>query len=319
MNAPHLLLVLAVALSSSHCGALQARKTPADPNAEVESLLGESLRDLPIPAEAMAAHRLAYDEAKAQLAREPNDANALIALGRRAGAMGLVREAIAVFERGAAQFPHDPRMVRHLGHRYITARRFEDAEDTLERAAAMVQGQPDEPEPGLMPNAQGVVIDTLQQNVFYHLALARHLRGDFDGAVAAWRECMERSNNPDSSSSCTNWLCASLLRAGRADEARDALRAITADLPIVEYHAYFALCRVYQGELDGDRVLLEAQAKGAASTDYATIAYGVGNWHFVNGRHERALAVWGEAARAPMWAAFGRIGSEVEIARGADL
>ena len=210
-------------------------------------------------------------------------------------------------------------MVRHLGHRYITARRFEDAEDTLERVAAMVQGQPDEPERGLMPNAQGVVIDTLQQNVFYHLALARHLRGDFDGAVAAWRECMERSNNPDSSSSCTNWLCASLLRAGRADAAPDALRAITADLPIVEYHAYFALCRVYQGELDGDRVLLEAQAKGAASTDYATIAYGVGNWHFVNGRHERALAVWGEAARAPMWAAFGRIGSEVEIARGADL
>ncbi|MBL8767240.1 MAG: hypothetical protein JNL94_07745, partial [Planctomycetes bacterium] len=186
---------------------------------------------------------------------------------------------------------------------------------TLERAAAMIQGQPDEPEPGLIPNAQGVVIDTLQQNVFYHLALARHLQGDFDGAVDAWRECMERSNNPDSLSSGTNWLCASLLRAGRTAEADDALRAIRADLPIVEYHAYFALCRVYRGELDGDRVLADAAAKGPASTDYATVAYGVGNWHFVHGRVDRAYEVWAEAARAPMWAAFGRIASEAEIAR----
>jgi tetratricopeptide (TPR) repeat protein len=297
--------------------ACSSTATPDDPTVEVVSLLGEPLRDLPLPPEARAEHEAEYAVAKARVAADPNDAEARIALGRRAGALGHVKDAIAIFERGVELFPRDARMHRHLGHRLITARRFADSEKTLERAATLVVGRPDVPEPGLKPNARGIVIDTLQQNIFYHLALARHLQGNYDGAVAAWRECMKRSTNPDSLCSCTNWLCASLLRAGRADEAKAALEKIRADLDVVEYEAYFALCRVYKGELDGDAVLATALTKGEASTDYSTVGYGVGNWHFVHGRVDRAFEVWSSVARAPMWAAFGRIGSENELARRA--
>jgi tetratricopeptide (TPR) repeat protein len=311
----HFIAAPLLVLALTQCSSIRGTFAPEAADAEVVSLVGESLRDLPIAPDVLAMHQAAYDAAKARLANDPNDADALIALGRRAGAMGRVREALATFERGVRQFPNDPRMLRHLGHRQITARRFADAEATLERAAEMVQGQPDQQEPALVPNAQKLDIETLQQNIYYHLALARHFQDDFDGAVTAWRECLERSNNPDSQTSGTNWLCASLLRAGRTAEAKDALRAIPANFPIVEYHAYFALCRIYAGEWDGDRVLDELGAKGEDSVDFATVAYGVGNWHYVNGRHEDAQIAWTRGSRSPMWAAFGRIGSELEVAR----
>ena len=57
-------------------------------------------------------------------------------------------------------------------------------------------------------------------NIFYHLGLARYLQADFEGALEAYRQCMEYSTaNDDMFCATSYWLYLTLLRLDRADEA----------------------------------------------------------------------------------------------------
>jgi tetratricopeptide (TPR) repeat protein len=247
--------------------------------------------------------------------RAPGDADLLIAFARRTAYVGKYRDAIAILDRGVREHPRDPRMYRHRGHRWITLRRFDLALRDLEQAARLAADRPDEPEPAGTPNARGFVIDTLKQNIHYHLALAHYLRGELDLALPEWRECARYSNNDDALCSVTHWTYMTLRRLGREDEARELLARLPASLDVIEYHGYHALVRMYRGEVDAEATLQDARAKGPATADFATVGYGVGNWHLYNGRVDRAREIFAEVASAPMWAAFGRIASEVEIQR----
>src|SRR6185503_2528830 len=62
--------------------------------------------------EQLAAARREYE-------RDPNDANAIIWLGRRTAYLGRYGEAIAIFTEGIRKHPRDARIYRHRGHRYI--------------------------------------------------------------------------------------------------------------------------------------------------------------------------------------------------------
>jgi hypothetical protein len=46
-----------------------------------------------------------------------------------------------------------------------------------------------------------------------------------------------------------------------------------------------------------------------------TAGYGIGNWHFINGRAAEAEAVWNRILQSPQWAGFGYIAAEAEAAR----
>lgn len=310
-------LAVALALVACRSSSKDARAaSPAlPPGAEAISLQGEPLFPPPMKAEDVKKREDDLAAARAECERKPDDPDALVWLGRRTAYLGRYNEAVDVFTRGVVRFPGDPRFLRHRGHRYITLRLFDLAVRDLEKAAALVEGRPDEIEPAGTPNARGVVLDTLKQNVFYHLALARYLRGDFEGAMPAWRECARYSENPDSLCSVTHWTYMTLRRLGRELDAGAALEPIRADLDVVEYHSYHKLCLVYRGELDADTLWETARGGDHAATDFPTIGYGVGNWHLYNGRKARALEVLREVASAPMWAAFGRIAAEADLAR----
>ena len=88
------------------------------------SLLGEPLYP-PQPSPEVAA-RQAEDEAAARADYEasPDDADAIIWLGRRIGYTGRYREAIDVFSEGVRKHPGDARMYRHRGHRWISGSRM---------------------------------------------------------------------------------------------------------------------------------------------------------------------------------------------------
>ncbi len=281
------------------------------------SFLGEPLRAGVPTVKATDDREARYRSLSERLAEDGADPDVLIDCGRRIAGLGRFKEAAAIFADGVRRFPDDARMYRHLGHRLITLRCPDRAIGILERAAELVRGRPDEPEPPLEPNARGVTIDSLQQNVFYHLGLARYLIGDFDGAAAAFAECRERSKNPDALCSATHWLYMSLRRAGRDDEAREALAPIRPDLDVVEYRAYFQLCLLYTGARDADALLAEAEAGDSKGTDWPTIGYGIANWHLYNGRVDRALDLFRRLAAAEQWAAFGCIASEAEWSRTA--
>jgi tetratricopeptide (TPR) repeat protein len=126
-----------------------------------------------------------------------DDAEALIWVGRRTAYLGRYREAIAIYTDGIARHPDDARLYRHRGHRHLTVREIDRAIADLETAEKLMAGRPDEIEPDGLPNARNIPTGTLHSNVWYHLALARYLKGDFDGAALAWTRARDAVANAD--------------------------------------------------------------------------------------------------------------------------
>jgi len=280
---------------------------------EAFSLLGEPLVPAPLPPEVRADRLGKLAEAEAQLDESPEDADALIWLGRRLGYMGRYREAVAVFTRGAALYPKDARFLRHRGHRFLTLRRLDLAERDLARAAELVRGQPDRVEPDGLPNALGTPTSTLQSNIWYHLGLARYVQGDFEGALEAYRECLAVSTNTDMLVATSHWLWMTLDRLGRTDEAARVLRPIHAGLEVIENRDYQRLLLLYRGDLSADQVMADAGPPG--SIGFATIGYGVANWLRSNGREAEATALFERIVAGGQWASFGHLAAEAELAR----
>lgn len=292
----------------------QLRPAPAaeaPEGAEAVSLLGQPLyRPVLEPAEqekrdqaVQAAHEL--------WKQHPNDAGAFIAYARSVAYAGEFARSVELFSEGIGRWPSNARLWRHRGHRYITLRLFELAERDLEQAAALAAKIFDEPEPPMAPNPQGIVIDSLKQNIYYHLGLARYLQENYSGAQEAFRQCLSFSNNNDARCSASYWLAMTLRRMGQDGQAKAVVDAIPSNMEVVEYKAYFGLCRMFKGELDPEWLAETAEETGPV--DAATVNYGVGVYQLLSGKTDLALEHFNKAAHSPMWPAFGCIASEVEL------
>jgi hypothetical protein len=243
-------------------------------------------------------------EVRAQ--REQQHADALIWYGRRTAYLGQYHEAIEIFTDGARMYPQDARMLRHRGHRWITLRQFDKAIADLTRAAELIRGKPDQVEPDGLPNARNIPTSTLQSNIWYHLGLAHYLKGDFESALTAYRECMNVSKNPDGVVSTSHWLYMTLRRLGRNAEAANVLAPISTDMDVIENQSYHKLLLMYRGEIAAEELLRE--------NDPAT-EYGIANWYLYNGERERAVVLLREIVAARDAAAFGTIAAEAELHR----
>lgn len=252
-------------------------------------------------------------DARAALAAAPDDADAIIWVGRRLAYLGRYQEAITSFTDGIAKHPDDARLYRHRGHRYITLREFDRAIEDLTRAAELVRGRPDEVEPDGAPNAYGIPVSTLQSNIWYHLALAHYLKHDFEAAVPAWLQGMAVSNNDDMKVATSDWLYMTYRRLAREEDAARVLEPITADMRILENTAYHRRLLMYKGEIAPDSLL---DIQEADPVQVATYGYGVGNWYLYNGDAERAGQVFRTILEGSNWAAFGYIAAEAELAAG---
>ena len=252
-------------------------------------------------------------EARAELAENPDDPDALIWVGRRLGYLGRYEEAIEIYSQGIEQHPENAKILRHRGHRYISTRRFHLAVTDLERASELVQGQPDEIEPDGLPNARGTPTSTTQSNIWYHLGLAYYLRGELEEAFRAYRACLEVSANPDMLSATSHWLYMTLRRLGRNEDAEVVLQPIHADMDIIENRDYHRLLLMYKGETPPERLLEEARTEGGIGA--ATVGYGVGNWYLYNSMGERALELFREVVAGEQRSAFGFIAAETELSR----
>jgi len=281
--------------------------------AQAMSLSGEALYPPEMSEEVRADREARLAEARADYEADPDDADAIIWLGRRTAYLGEYQDAIVIYSEGIAKHPDDPRMYRHRGHRYITVRRFDDAIADLERAAQLIAGTEDEVEPDGMPNARNIPTSTLHSNIWYHLGLAHYLKGDFENALRAYRECMTASGTPDMLVATSHWLYMTLRRLGREDEAAAVLEPIHSEMDIIENDSYHRLLLMYKGELDAEVLLAEAQT--ADGLDNATLGYGIGNWHYYNGRLEQAEVVFRSVLEGSQWAAFGYIAAEVDVQR----
>jgi tetratricopeptide (TPR) repeat protein len=311
------MLVLLLATLATACGSAPSAPDPrpsaaADAAAPAAVIALSGRRLLPPPS-LPGEDRLQADLAAARAHRDahPDDPQAWIWLGRRLGYLWRYHEAIEVFGQALQRWPDDAGLLRHRGHRFITVRDFAAAQADLERAAALVAGRADQVEPDGAPNAAGIPRTTLAYNIHYHLALARYLQGDVEGAVGAWRDALVYAGNDDARVAATDWLWMSLMRLGRDQEAARLLEAITPAMDILENHSYHRRLLMYRGLATAQSLLDD----GGDAVAIATQGYGVGNWHLVQGRRAQALAAFDAVLAGPGWNAFGFIAAEADRER----
>ena len=141
--------------------------------------------------------------------------------------------------------------------------------------------------------------------------MAHYLTGDFEEAIRAYRECLEASANDDMLVATSYWLYMALKRAGNDGLAGEVLEPIEGEMDIIENDSYHKLLLVFKGDFD-EKSLMDGSS---TPLDNATIGYGLGNWHYVNGRTQRAEEIFRDVYQGSNWAAFGYIAAEVDLAR----
>lgn len=279
---------------------------------EATSLLGEPLFPILPDSAARAAMLADLDSADVAYRADPDDAEALLWVGRRLAYLGRYNGAIRAFTEGIERHPDDARFYRHRGHRYISVRQLDRAIEDLEHAARLISGKADSIEPDGQPNAAGVPRSTLHTNIWYHLGLARYVAGDFDGAAHAFRRGYEISPNDDMRVAMADWLWLALVRLDRAAEADALLDDVLADsLEILENQAYGRRLRLYAGQLEPADLL----PPGADALAVATYGYGLGTWHLIRGDTTAARAIYDDLLATGYWPAFGYLAAEAELAR----
>jgi tetratricopeptide (TPR) repeat protein len=293
---------------------LKPAPAAATPPREATSLQGQALTAPEIGPEQKKTLDEKLAAATAAYVADPDAAESILWLGRRLSSLGRFREAIAAFSRGVARYPDDARFLRFRGHRYISVRELDKALADLTKAAQLIVDKkvadaPEPSDPGVAPAADA---SSLHYGVYYHLGLARYLRGEYAEAEPAYRSCLKASGSSvDSQTGALRWLYVTLRRLGKDSEAAALLVPVSADTKAKDSPAYRDLLLLYKGLRTPAQLL--ALAKG--DLDHPTYGYGVGEWLLLSGHKEQALDLFREVARGRQWAAFGHIASEVELAK----
>jgi tetratricopeptide (TPR) repeat protein len=290
-------LCLAVGLSEA-----TAADTP-----QATSLFGQPLYSPP----PSPAAQTKYEAAKKDYEANPGNADELIWYGRRAAYTGDFQEAIRIFSEGVKKFPTDARILRHRGHRYITTRQFDHAIADLEKAYALIANQKDEIEPDGAPNARNIPLTTLGSNIRYHLGLAYYLKHDWKKALRFYGEEVKLADNDDRRIAADYWYYQILRRMGDDKEAAAFLKTVPEKPQLIENETYWRALRLDKGEIT------EAAAMKDGANDPAgvAVAYGVANYHLINGDRAGAFERMNAIADATDgWAGFGYIAAESDLA-----
>lgn len=271
----------------------------------------------PVSAEARKEMEARLDEARRRHEANPKDPETIIWMGRRLGYLGRFREAIDLYGEGIKKFSSDARFYRHRGHRYITVRKFDLAIADLRTGAKLIKAKPDEVEPDGQPNSRNIPTGTLQFNIWYHLGLAYYLTGQNKQALAAYRECLKVSKNPDALSATTHWLYMTLRRLNRNPDAARVLEPISEGMDIIENTGYYRLLLMYKGLIPPGNLLEEA-LKQESSAGSHSVLYGIGNWHLYNDRRDEAFKIFRRMLSGDQWTSFGYIAAEADMKRLSD-
>ncbi len=276
---------------------------------ETISLLGDSLRTNSSMLPQALAERI---DSLVLLARsEQRESDAVIWEARYLGYNGFYKRAVDLLSKRIKQDSENPELYRHRGHRYITLRAFDLAIEDFEKAADLIRGKEDIVEQDGLPNALNKPTSTLHTNIWYHLGLAYYLEGDYEKAQKAYEECINASNNDDMLTAAVYWYYMSLRRNGQDEFAGKIIEPIDKEMDIIENDSYHKLLLVFKGDFTEEMLLNQ----NSDELTNATIGYGLGNWHYINGRTERAKSIWRGVYDGGNWAAFGYIASEAELAK----
>ncbi len=304
-----LLIACVASVLLTACGSEESRKPV------VVSLLGESYYEPERNPRVQARLDSNLKTAKEKFDANPSEEN-YIWYGRRLGYLSRFQDAVDVFTDGLRNFPVSAKLFRHRGHRYISLRKFDLAIADLQKADSLTEGMILEIEPDGQPNKINTPLSTTQFNIYYHLALAYYLKGDFENAKKAYFKCLATCNNDDLLVATVDWLYMTYRRTGQLDNAAKLLQQVTDSMTIVENDSYYERCKMYQGKVAPNKLLSVSIADlDQAELAMATQGYGVGNWFLYNGDTTQALAVFKQVVSGKHFGAFGFIAAEAELAR----
>ncbi|MBO6573040.1 MAG: tetratricopeptide repeat protein [Balneola sp.] len=291
------------------CSAPAPNFTTLPEDVQTVSLLGDTLQTN----SAMLPQELAERIDSLILLERSRDAEteAVIWEARYLGYNGEYRKAVDLLSKRIEQDSKNPALYRHRGHRYISLRVFDLAIKDLEKAAELIKGTEDVVEQDGLPNEMNSPTSSLHTNIWYHLGLAYYLTGDFENAQKAYAECINASTNDDMMTAALYWYYMSLRRDGQDEFAGKIIDPVRSEMNIIENDSYHKLLLVFKGEFDPN-ALLDTNTDALSN---ATVGYGIGNWHYINGRKDRAMEIWRNVYDAGNWSAFGFIASEAELAK----
>ena len=277
-------------------------------SAQTISLVGDTVKTAPQTLPERLQIRI--DSLSAEALDEDRVVDHLIWEARQVAYEGQYRQAVQLFTDAIEQFPNEPRLYRHRGHRYITLRAFDQAIDDFQKAARLFEGQEDIIEQDGLPNDQNQPLSSLQTNTWYHLGLAHYLKGEYEQANLAYQTGLQVADNNDMAVAFTYWKYMTLRKLGRDVDAGNLLETISPDMDLIENTSYHELLMVFKGVFTPEELLSQENSE----LDNATLGYGLGFWHHINGRNERAQKIWQQVYDSGNWAAFGFIASEAELA-----
>lgn len=283
-------------------------KTPV-----VKSLLGVEFFEPERSTEQQAKLDSNLQIAKKNFEHDPSEEN-FIWYGRREGYLMHIDEAIRIFSEGLEKYPASYRLLRHRGHRYISARKLDQAIADLEKASTLMPEKPLETEPDGQPNKLNKPLSSTQFNIWYHLGLAYYLKHDFAKAEQAYVKCLGTCENDDSRIAALDWLYMINRRQGKHNEAKKLLEQVTDSMTVIENDSYYTRLKMYKGLLSPDDVLKADSTDDDYDLSLATQGYGVGNWYYYQGDTLRANKIFRQIVKGKLFAAFGFIAAEAELA-----
>ncbi len=242
----------------------------------------------------------AVSEAEKKLSADPRNPELLLKLAQAEAAVWQYREAVATCGRGLRISPENAALYLERGHRELALMQFAEAGADLDRAAAF--------DPKLL-------------DTYYHLGLSHYFRSEFSQAADAFQHSVDGAVKPEDLINSTNWLYASLRRAGKTDEATKALARITPQVTTSDPHSkfYLNLVRVFQGAMKEEDALPPAPSADGSNIEaelvYDTVSYGLGNWHLYRGETAKAQEYFRKVVEGNCWVTWGFVGSEVELNR----
>ena len=306
-TAVYVLLIVGLLVGCKNASETSAN-SPIYDSYQTVSLLGDTLWSK-TPSEKL---QITWQAKKEAFENDPDDLEKLIWYGRFTAYKGDYRGAIDLYTKGLAQFPNEPRLLRHIGHRYITVREFDKAITDLSLAAQLIENTENQIEEDGMPNAQNIPVSTLHGNIYYHLGLAHYLNRNMPKALEAYEKCLSTSPNADNVVSATHWIYMINRRLGRTETANDYLKNIHKDMNVIENFAYHKACLFYKGLLPLDSIY-DSKAENNASN--SAIKYAVGNWFWYNGKPAQGKEIYHEILKGEDWASFGYLAAEADIAK----
>ncbi|MCH7413313.1 tetratricopeptide repeat protein [Belliella sp. R4-6] len=239
----------------------------------------------------------------------------LIWIGRREAYLGRYDLAIRTFTKAVSEYPEAFEPLRHRGHRYLSIRMFDEAIRDFEKAAILMNGSEIQIEQDGMPNKLNIPLSNVQFNVWYHLGLAHYLKGNWNDALEAYKNCLEVSINDDLRIATMDWYYMTLRKMGREKEAKELIKPVKNDMDIIENDAYFKRILMYKGEINPEKLLNVDENASDQKLQYVTQGYGLGNYYLTKGDTAMAKSIFQNVINTGYWSAFGYIASEMELAK----